>query len=145
MDNFIKTISKQKTEYLFVVLISLFIIYDVSVPENIASLVDTIFGKIILYILALSLFKFHPVLGAVSLVGAFELIRRSEHKTGTHHLKRYLPTQAKKDQHFSAMNQFPLTLEEEMVAKMTPLVAETPLVAPSYKPVLSSTHNATLL
>ena len=43
----------------------------------------------------------------------------------------------KKGKVLTAMNQFPVTLEEDVVRKMAPLSRNLNLSAPSYKPVLN--------
>lgn len=144
-NKFVNEINKDKQNYGFVLLIALFIILNIDVPQQIAEFVDNMIIKGLLYLGAIYLFSYHRVLGAVALIGVYELIRRSENKSGTTAIKKYLPTQLHKDRHLSAMNQFPATLEEEMVSKMVPLVNEAPLSAPSYKPTLSTNHSATSL
>jgi hypothetical protein len=138
-------INKDKQNYMFVFLIALFIILNIDVPQQIAELLDNIIVKALLYLAALFLLSKHRVLGAVALIGVYELIRRSEIKSGTNAIKKYLPTQIHKDRHLSAMNQFPTTLEEEIVSNMVPLVNNAPLSKPSYKPVLSANNSASTI
>jgi len=145
MEDLLKPIKKNKTVYLFVFLIILFVTSNIQVPEVLANIIDNPLGQISIYLIALSLFFVNNVLGAVALIGAFELIRRSEKKTGTYQIKRFLPSQTHKDRHLSSFNQFPLTLEEEVVSNMVPLVNEAPIMAPSYKPVLDNLYNASTL
>ena len=40
------------------------------------------------------------------------------------------------------MNQFPLTVEEEVIAKMLPMNNQADYSEPEFKPVLGDTHNA---
>jgi len=145
MDALLKTVQKEKVEYTLIGLILLFVSLDISVNKSLAEFVDSMTGRVIVYGLAAYLVTVHPILGAVALYGAYELIRRSEQSTGSQIIRKFVPTQAKKDAHFNAFNQFPLTLEEEMVAKMVPLVSEEVAVAAEYKPVMSNINNATML
>jgi hypothetical protein len=142
LDKFLNTVSKEKGEYLLVGLISLFIISETEINDEIANMVDNIFVKALLYLGAFYLLTVHKVLGGVAIVGVFELIRRCESKTGKVMMKKYLPSQANKDRHLNALNQFPVTLEEEMVHKMVPVTNNTPLPKATYKPILSSNKGA---
>ena len=40
------------------------------------------------------------------------------------------------------MNQFPMTVEEEVIAKMLPMNNQVDLSEAEFKPVLGDTHNA---
>jgi hypothetical protein len=132
------------------VLAVLFIIMDVAVPRPVADLVDTTVGKLLVILGAVMLLFYDTVLGAVAILVAFELIRRSESSTGTQAIRKYLPTQAKKDAHLSAFNQFPRSLEEEVVAKMVPYVsydegAPGAGIHLNYKPTMDNIHDAAML
>ena len=71
-------------------------------------------GIIVVVLLALAvLLTENTVLGVLAVIAAFELIKRSSVRTGSNEFAdSYL--QEKKEQHYSALNQFPITLEEEM-------------------------------
>lgn len=144
MESVIKVLKRENKEYVVIALMSLFIITNMQVPSIIAQLVDTLFGRIIVIICALSLFFVHHVLGAVALIFAYELIRRSEQNTGTYQMRHFLPGEVKKGQHFDAMNQFPVTLEEEMVEKLVPISNQN-LGSPEFKPVMDKVHEAAKL
>jgi hypothetical protein len=87
----------------------------------------------------------HRVLGVIAIIFAYILIHRSEKKTGTYQMRKFLPSQAKKDRHLSAMNQFPTTLEEQVVQNMVPLVKDGPMTSANYKPVSENLHDAAKL
>lgn len=128
----------------------LFVVMDIPVPRVIADLVDTTIGKAAVILSAVSLLFYDTILGSVAVLVAFELIRRSETSTGTLALRKYLPSQSKKDGHLTAFNQFPRTLEEDMVAKMVPYVSYDE-GAPgaglhlNYKPTMDNVHDAAML
>jgi len=78
------------------------------------------------------------------------LMRRSSGDTGLdvglNNLASYAPSEVKKESQFTAFNQFPYTLEQEVVAKMAPIVhSGTSIHAASYKPVLDNLHDASPL
>jgi len=89
----------RKHEMLLTVLIILYIVLNVPTPHSIAPYIDTPLGNIVVAVIALSLFTHsHAVVGVLGLFAAYVLIRRS-----------------------GSLNQFPVTLEEQMVALRAPL------------------------
>lgn len=145
MDMLVRSIKKNSTDYLLLLPLVVFILFDVEVPRFLADMVDTTFGQIVTIGLALVLFSYNAVIGVVALIAAYTLIQRSQKRTGTAQIQQYLPSETHKDRHFNAMNQFPVTLEEEIVNKMVPLVNENPSVPPEYKPITSNTYGASML
>lgn len=125
----------------------LFIIYLImgyKTPEMVANVVDTLVGKIVIFITVITLFMHaNPILAVLSLFVAFDLMRRSSAATGIDALKMYLPTEEKKSSQFTAFNQFPYTLEQEVVKKMAPIVQSgSSLSKASYMPTLENLHDA---
>jgi hypothetical protein len=132
----------------------LFVIYllmGYNTPISLAELIDTPVGKIAVIIVALCILSTsNPILGVLALFVAYELIRRSSIALRGE-LKNYIPSESKKSDQFSAFNQneFPYTLEQEMVGKMTIQNNNINLSftdnASSFKPILDNTHNASML
>jgi hypothetical protein len=88
----------------------------------------------------------NPILAVLAALVAFDLMRRSNDSTGLGALSAYAPSEKKKMSQFSAFNQFPYTLEQEVVAKMAPIVRSgSSLSPPSYKPLLDNLHDASHL
>ena len=88
----------------------------------------------------------NPILAVVAALVAFDLMRRSNETTGLGALQAYAPSEQKKMSQFTAFNQFPYTLEQEVVAKMAPIVRSgSSLSAASYKPLLDNLHDASPL
>ena len=116
-------------------------------PELVANAVDTLMGKIVIFIIVICLFLYaNPLLAVLSLFVAFDLIRRSSKATGLDALKKYEPSEEKKMSQFSAYNQFPYTLEQEIVKKMAPIVhGGSSLTKPSYKPMMENLYDASPL
>jgi hypothetical protein len=57
-----------------------------------------------------------------------------------------MPTEEKKASQLTAYNQFPYTLEQEVVKKMAPIVQPvSSLTKPSYKPLLDNLYDASPL
>lgn len=145
MKQLFNILKKERNEYIAISLMVLFIIFNISVPEDVSEMVDTLPGRVIVMSLAFSLLYVHNVLGAIAIVFAYILIHRSEKKTGTYHMRKFLPSEAKKDKHLNAMNQFPTTLEEQIVENQVPLVKKGPVISANYKPVSVNLHDAAKL
>jgi hypothetical protein len=125
----------------------LFIIYLIMgyrTPLIIASAVDTIIGKVVIFLIVVFMFMYsNPMLAVLALFVAFDLMRRSSSVTGIDALKQYAPTEEKKASQFSAYNQFPYTLEQEIVKKMAPMVQSgSSLDKAPYSPILENLHDA---
>src|SRR6056300_14011 len=135
---------KNNTHQLFLVIILLgYIIFNIQTPHFLAPMIYNIFGNIIVIIFAFFvLVHSNPILGIIFVFAAYELLKRSSDTTGTSAIKRYLPSQMKMDGHLSAFNQFPVTLEEQMVKQMAPLVETSGPNHLHYQPASSHTHNA---
>lgn len=144
MDAFKDLLKKEKMgQVLLSILFLIYLIMGYKTPEVLANMIDNTLGKVIVIVTALLLLSCcNPILGVLGLIVAYELIRRSEIKTGTHALRNYMPTEEKKASCLSAFNQFPYTLEQEMVSKMAPLQHTVSSDAP-YVPVLDNNYDAT--
>ena len=134
-------------ELVLVVLMVVYLIMGYKTPDPIANLVDTLVGKIVIFLVVVYLFLHsNPILAVLALFVAFDLIRRSSMVTGIDALQKYAPTEEKKRSQFTAFNQFPYTLEQEVVKKMAPIVQSgSTLTKPSYKPMLENLHDASSL
>ena len=143
MDNFKDLFKKQHMGQ--VILLILFIIYLImgyKTPDSLANLIDNVYGKVFVIVIALLLFSTsNPILGIVGFIVAYELIRRSVVKTGTYALNNYMPTEKKKASNLTAFNQFPYTLEQEIVKKMAP-IEKTVSSNSTYAPILDDLHDA---
>jgi len=70
------------------------------------------------------------------------MTKNSSIETGTYALEEYAPTEEKKWTPFNETYQFPYTLEQEMVKKMTIPTFNENYVKTSWKPVLDNSHGA---
>lgn len=132
------------SQLILTILFIIYLIMGYKTPEPVANVVDTIVGKIIIFIIVITLFMHtNPILAVLGLFVAFDLIRRSSESTGIDALKKYLPTEEKKQSQFTAFNQYPYTLEQEVVKKMAPIVQSgSTLSKPSYMPLLENLYDA---
>jgi len=148
MDSFTELLKKEHMgEFVLVILMIIYLILGLKTPDIIANMVDTIIGKSIIVIAVIFLFMHaNPILAVVAALVAFDLMRRSSESTGLGALSAYAPSEEKKMSQFTAFNQFPYTLEQEVVAKMAPIVRSgSPLTGASYKPVLDNLYDASPL
>jgi hypothetical protein len=134
-------------EFILIVLMIIYLILGFKTPEMIATMVDNVIGKVVIILIVIYLFMYaNPILAVLSALVAFDLMRRSNDTTGLGALSAYAPSEKKKMSQFSAFNQFPYTLEQEVVSKMAPIVRSgTSLTSASYKPMLDNLHDASSL
>ena len=128
-----------------VVLGVLFVIYFVlgyPLPEALADLLDSVSGKLIVAVTAiLLLMAVNPIVGILGVLVAVDLLRKAGETTGSTALAKYSPSEKQKAMDLNKFNQFPYTLEQEMVNIRT-VKHSAPTSAPVYKPVLENDHNA---
>lgn len=125
------------------ILFIIFLLSSFEIPYNLATLVDSKLGiVIIIFVLLLLLCCANPIVAILGFLTAYELIKRSSVKSGNNNLEKYYPVQEKKWSPYNIHNQFPITLEQEVVSKMT----KTPLnpipSKSSYMPVLENDYGA---
>ena len=116
-------------------------------PVAVMSIVGVI-GTVIVIIVTLGLlFNSNPIVGILGIVVAYLLIERSNQQMKN---KSSVATVMEKemekmDTFFKVENQFPKTLEEEVVEKRTLHKSKRDITGPSYKPLLSELPGSTLL
>jgi hypothetical protein len=148
METFSSLFKKEHRGELFlVVLLIIYLVMGFKTPESVANAVDTLIGKVVIFIVVVFLFMYYnPILAVLALFVAFDLIRRSSMTTGIDALKKYAPSEEKRSSQFNAFNQFPYTLEQEVVAKMAPMrESGSSLTQATYKPLLDNLHDASKL
>ena len=148
MEGFSELFKKENMSQLsLAILFIIYLIMGYKTPEPLANVVDTLVGKIVIFIMVIVIFmNANPILAVLSLFVAFDLMRRSSAATGIDALKMYLPTEEKKSSQFTAFNQYPYTLEQEVVKKMAPIVQSgSSLTKASYMPTLENLHDASTI
>jgi len=130
-------------ELLLAILFIIYLIMGYKTPSAVANMVDTVVGKVVVFGVVLYLFSnSNPILAILALLVAFDLVRRSYVATGNYGINNYMPSEGIKSEQFTALNQFPYTLEQEMVKRMTPNSNGTMLSKPSFKPLLDNLYDA---
>ena len=148
MESFSSLLKKEHMgELVLVVLFIIYLIMGFKTPEVVAGIVDTLVGKIVIFITIIYLcMHANPILAVLALLVGFDLIRRSSMATGIDALQKFAPSEEKKSSQFTAFNQFPYTLEQEVVAKMAPVMKSgSSLSQASYKPLLDNLYDASPL
>lgn len=147
MDSFTELLTREhRGEFILVVLIILYLILGLKTPQLIANLIDNIVGKVVIILIVIYLFiHANPILAVLTALAAFYLMRNSS-TFGISSLQQYAPSEQKKMSQFSVFNQFPYTLEQEIVSKMAPIVRSgSSLTKASYKPLLDNLYDAASL
>ena len=107
------------------ILIILFLIYLVigyETPYDLAILIDTIWGKAIIIIIAIVLFAVcNPILGILGFFVAYKLIMTSSIDSGNYGKQYYIPTEERKYANMINNNEYPYTLEQEIVKLRAPI------------------------
>jgi hypothetical protein len=131
-------------ELALAILLIVYLVLGFRTPDVVAGMVDTLLGKIVMFVVVIYLFLHaNPLLAVLALFVAFDLMRRSSVATGIDALQKFAPSEEKRSSQFTAYNQFPYTLEQEVVAKMAPMVsAGSSLTQASYKPLLDNLYDA---
>lgn len=133
-------------QMILTILFIAYLLVGYNLPEPVASVIDTPFGKIIVVVMALALFAYsNPILGVIGLLVAYQLIQTATVKTGMAALEKYNPTEEKKWTPFSPAHQFPYTLEQEVVKNMTTQKFNPTYVKAPWRPVLDDIHDASFL
>lgn len=144
--------TEQQHQLLLTVVFIIYILFDIQLPHVLANMVDSLTGNIVVALLALSLFVYTtPMLGILGFIVAYIIVTRSSSKKGSVSNKKYIPSEKSKMSNFikyneatefSKYNDYPNTLEEEMVAQMAPLVKPVENDTSSFKPVLDNDNHA---
>ena len=142
-----KKLRGKEHHYVLAALLAIFVVFPISLPQIVAEMVNTLVGRIVIILLALNLFLAHPMVGAIGVLAAYELIKRAESTTINQPSNRFIPSEKKKTSNMSKYNQFPVTVEEMVIAKQIPYVFNTKQSASSssYKPVQDSVQGAARL
>ena len=139
----LNSLLNNKGQLILSILFVIYLVIGLKMPPEIATVFDTMGGKIIIALVALSLFvNANPIVGILGIFVAYQLIKTSADTTGRSSMEQFYPVDRKKWGSFTPTNQFPYTLEQEMVKKMAPTKFNTEYVKAPYKPVLEYNGDA---
>lgn len=148
MNSFSSLLKKEhRGELILTIIFIIYLILGYKTPQPIAFLVDNIVGKIVIIIIVIYMFlHMNPILAVMALFVAFDLMRRSSMSVDNKIMQSYIPSEENKMNQFTAFNQFPYTLEQEVVKKMAPIVQSgSVLKKPSFRPMLENLYGASSL
>jgi len=134
-----------KRHYVLAAILAIFIVMDIKVPPNVANLVDTIVGKVIVIMVALSLIAINPMVGILGVIAAYELIRRSSSSSNIFSNLNFIPNEKNKESEMQVYQNNEISVEEEVIANMLPRTATDVLNTASFKPVQEKLHAAAKL
>lgn len=134
-------------ETVLIIVLVMYILLKLKTPAIIADIVDNMYGTVIVTAISLVLFSKtdNPIVGVLTLIAAYEFVKRASESTGTHAIRTQLPSEKKKLSDFAKYNDFPVTLEEEVVSKIAPLAKPAYSSNESYKPIMSDVGLATTI
>ena len=92
-----KSVMKNNHYLVLTILLSVFIVFDIHVPQALADMIDNPIGKISVAALSLCLLSMNTLLGVIGLVAAYVLIQRSSDTTGTRAEKIIYPVRLRKN------------------------------------------------
>ena len=140
MNNYKDFMKKTKShETLLIVILILYIIFDIPTPVNLITLFNNKIFQVILAVLIFSLFFYnHPFICILATIAFIILIKRSQQVT-----QMLIPNETTKAEIINSFNKTAtsVTLEEDMVQKMAPPVIENSENY-NYQFLLPNTHNA---
>ena len=145
MNSFSSLLKKEhRGELILTIIFIIYLILGYRTQQPVAFLVDNIVGKIVIFIIVIYMFLYmNPILAVITLFVAFDLMRRSSMSVNNNLIQSYIPSEENKMNQFTAFNQFPYTLEQEVVKKMAPIVQSgSVLKKASYKPMLEDLYGA---
>lgn len=133
-------------QFVLLIIFIVYIVFNVPTPEPIASLIDSTLGYVIVIgLFALMAVNLNPIVTLIGVFAIYLLFKRSSISSGSLAMTKFLPSENVKGQHLNAFNQFPVTLEEEVVQQMAPLQSGPAMGPKTFTPVLDNLHDATFL
>jgi hypothetical protein len=137
---------RNMSQLMLVILFIIYLVLGFKMPDQMANIIDSPAGKIVVALVALLLFGYsNPILGVLGIMVAYQLIKSSSEKTGMAALEKYYPTEEKKWSPFTPIHQFPYTLEQEVVKQMASQKFNANYVKAPYRPMLDDTHDASFI
>ena len=113
---------KKRQELYLVVILVIYILFNFKTPDCLTNIIDNAMGKIIIIIFTIAIaMKTNPILGVLSIIAAYELIKRSS-RVNQIFTNDNIPSEKTKMIKLQEMNDFSITLEEEIVKNIPPLV-----------------------
>jgi hypothetical protein len=137
------TTNLMSSQLFLLIIFVVYIVFNVPTPQPLASMIDSTFGYVVIIALfAVLAINLNPIVIVVGVFAIYLLFKRSSISTGSLAMTKFLPTENVKSQYLSAFNQFPVTLEEEVVQQMAPLQPGPAMAPKSFLPIMDNLHSA---
>ena len=137
------TTNLMSSQLFLLIIFVVYIVFNVQTPQPLASMIDSTLGYVVIIALfAILAINLNPIVIVVGIFAIYLLFKRSSISTGSLAMTKFLPTENVKSQYLSAFNQFPVTLEEEVVQQMAPLQPGPAMAPKSFLPIMDNLHNA---
>jgi len=131
----------------FILIIILFLAHN-NIPKYIYNIVNNNYGKIILVLISVTIFikTKSSIVGVITLILASELIRLSNnYNYNNNYSNNRLFSNTENSIKFDNYNKYPVSLEEEIVSNMAPIVKSNVNINSNYKPIINNIHDASLI
>ena len=145
-------LKSQTHHYVLAVLLALFVVLDMKVPDDIKPLLNSLVGKAAVIITALSLLSVNVLVGILAVIASFELLRRAGSPVNIPNIPNFIHElgnlghggdDGDHEQPIAGNTGAPLpTLEENVVDNMLPRTASDALDKAPFKPVQNCVHAA---
>ena len=133
---------KVKNHHVLAVLMGLFIIFPIQIPDLVASLVNNVLGKIVVIVTALYLLSVNSIVGSLGIVAAYLLIQRSGLNESVL-VEQFVPSEIKKNEEMQKYNEAPITVEETIIKNQIPFSFNREIIHNSnIDPVSDNIHSA---
>ena len=136
-----KLLNKNLNTYVLAGLLSIFIVFDIQIPDIVANLVNNFIVKIVIIIVSLSLLNTHPMVGSLGIIAAYLLIKRSERNNSVM-VDRFVPSEEKKSVELQRYNIDTISLEETVIKNQIPFSRNRKKLAGGAEPLDSAIHDA---
>ncbi len=146
MKNIVKALKKQEpSEIVLGILMIIFLFMGYKIPSSISYVIDSFMGKIVMILIVVYMFMYtNPILAVLAVFVVLNIMMNGNNMifSNTQSIQ-YAPSEENKASQFTKFNQFPYTLEQEMVKKMAPIAKHgSSLKKVGYKPLLENTYDA---
>mgnify|MGYP003996812437 FL=1 len=142
-----KDLNMSKADIVALVVLVAYLVSNYELPIEVEEMLDTMMGNVVVVVAVMGVFVYgHPVVALLSVIAAYELLRRSAVGNSNIVLKQEVPSENTKMHEMKVMNKDvkKRTLEEDVVSEMKPYVSGK-TVSPDVKPVINNLHNASSL
>ena len=145
MKNIVNSLKKaEPAEIVLGILMIIFLLMGYKMPASISDVVDSFIGKIVMLLIVGFMFVYtNPILAVLALFVVVNIMMNGSNFSTSQSIQ-YAPSEENKASQLTKFNQFPYTLEQEMVKKMAPIMKPGSSISKAaYKPVLGNTYDAT--